>query len=59
VLLDSLSKSWHPIIKDTEASTKRVLYQNFDLGVGFIPLYIIVMVQIFLWKNTNEISEVE
>ena len=57
MLLDLLSKSWHPIIKDTEASTKRVLYQNFDLGVGFIPLYIIDMVQVLLCKDTNEISE--
>lgn len=32
-----------------------MLYQNFDLGVGFIPLYTIDMVQIFLWKNTTSV----
>lgn len=56
VLLDLLSKSWHPIIKDTEASTKRVLYQNFDLGVGFIPLYIIDMAQILFCKRQKIIT---
>ena len=55
MLSDLLSKSWHPIIKDTEASTKRVLYQNFDLGVGFIPLYIIGMAQIIFIDNTGNI----
>ena len=55
MLSDLLSKSWHPIIKDTEASTKRVLYQNFDLGVGFIPLYIIGMAQIVFSRDLHDI----
>jgi len=55
VLSDLLSKSWHPIIKDTEASTKKVLYQNFDLGVGFIPLYTIDMAQIVFSRDIHDI----
>jgi hypothetical protein len=33
-----------------------VLYQNFDLGVGFITLYIIVMAQILFCNRTNRIA---
>jgi hypothetical protein len=56
VLSDLLSKSWHPIIKDTKVSIKIMLYQNFDLDVGFIPLYIIGMAQILFCKRQKIIT---